>query len=132
MEDDRPLAPAILNGVRLRCPCCGQGPLMRSYLKTRDRCAVCSEALHHHRADDGPAYLTILVVGKLMAVALLALFVAFRPDPFVLAAGLGLGSVALSLFLLPRFKGLFVAIQWAKRMHGFGDDHAAADPVAAE
>jgi uncharacterized protein (DUF983 family) len=30
------------------------------------------------------------------------------------------GCVALSLFLLPRLKGVIVAIQWAKRMHGFG------------
>jgi uncharacterized protein (DUF983 family) len=30
------------------------------------------------------------------------------------------GTVAMSLFLLPRLKGALVAIQWAKRMHGFG------------
>jgi uncharacterized protein (DUF983 family) len=28
--------------------------------------------------------------------------------------------VALSLYLLPRLKGVMVAIQWARRMHGFG------------
>jgi len=28
--------------------------------------------------------------------------------------------VALSLYLLPRFKGVFVGVQWAKRMGGFG------------
>jgi uncharacterized protein (DUF983 family) len=27
--------------------------------------------------------------------------------------------VAVSLFLLPRFKGMIVAFQWARRMHGF-------------
>ena len=27
---------------------------------------------------------------------------------------------ALSLYLLPRLKGALVAVQWAKRMHGFG------------
>ena len=30
------------------------------------------------------------------------------------------GTVALSLYLLPRLKGALVAVQWAKRMHGFG------------
>ena len=29
---------------------------------------------------------------------------------------------ALSLFLLPRMKGVMVGFQWAKRMHGFGGD----------
>jgi len=28
--------------------------------------------------------------------------------------------VALSLYLLPRLKGVFVGLQWAKRMYGFG------------
>jgi uncharacterized protein (DUF983 family) len=28
--------------------------------------------------------------------------------------------VTLSLYLLPRLKGMIVAIQWARRMHGFG------------
>jgi uncharacterized protein (DUF983 family) len=29
-------------------------------------------------------------------------------------------AVALSLALLPRLKGVIVAIQWSRRMHGFG------------
>jgi uncharacterized protein (DUF983 family) len=116
---DRPLKPAILRGVRLKCPNCGAGPLMKSFLKTRDTCAVCGEELFHHRADDGPAYLTIMVSGHLLAPMLLIVFTTFRPDPLLMAIGFVSVFVTLALFLLPRFKGLFVAIQWAKRMHGF-------------
>ena len=36
-------------------------------------------------------------------------------------------AVALSLFLLPRLKGIFVAVQWAKRMHGFSPDPDEGD-----
>lgn len=93
---------------------------MRGYLSVRDTCAVCGEAFHHHRADDGPAYLTILIVGKLMAPLILWAFVNFRPDPMVLATIFTVGCVALSLYLLPRLKGAIVGLQWAKRMHGFG------------
>ncbi len=93
---------------------------MRSYLKTRDSCAVCGEELHHHRADDGPAYATILVSGHILAPLILWVYATFRPDPLVMAIGLSGVFVALALFLLPRFKGMFVAVQWAKRMHGFG------------
>lgn len=92
---------------------------MKSYLKVRDECPVCSEELHFQRADDGPAYLTILIVGHLMAPSILIVFTKFRPEPMVLAAIFSVGCVALSLFLLPRLKGMIVAIQWAKRMHGF-------------
>lgn len=117
--DDRDLRTAMLRGWRLRCPCCGNGPLLRSYLKVRDTCTVCGEELHHHRADDGPAYLTILIVGHLMAPAILWAFTTFRPDPLILTTIFSIGTVALSLYLLPRMKGIIVAIQWAKRMHGF-------------
>lgn len=121
MEDeDRPMRPAMLRGWRRRCPCCGAGPLLRGYLKVRDTCPVCGEELYHQRADDGPAYLTILIVGHLMAPLLLYIFVEYRPDPLVLASAFCVGTVALSLFLLPRLKGVMIAIQWAKRMHGFG------------
>jgi uncharacterized protein (DUF983 family) len=117
---DRPLFPAMLRGWRRRCPSCGAGPLFNGYLRVRDSCPVCNEAFHHQRADDGPAYLTILIVGHLMAPALLAAYVAWRPDPLVLAAFFASGTVALSLYLLPRLKGVMIAIQWARRMHGFG------------
>lgn len=112
--------PAIRKGWRRRCPCCGSGPLLRGYLKVRDSCPVCGQELFHQRADDGPAYLTILIVGHLMAPILMAVFLEYRPDPLVLASAFVVGTVALSLFLLPRLKGVVIAIQWAKRMHGFG------------
>lgn len=117
---DRPLRTALARGWRRRCPACGAGPMLKGYLTVRDECPVCSQPLHHHRADDGPAYLTILIVGHLMAPLILIVFTTFRPEPLVLATGFTIGCVALSLYLLPRLKGMMVALQWAKRMHGFG------------
>lgn len=119
-ETERPTGTALRRGWRCRCPSCGNGPMLRGYLTVRDRCPVCSEELFHHRADDGPAYLTILIVGHLMAPLILWVFTTYRPDPWVLASVFSVGTVALSLFLLPRMKGLVVAMQWSRRMHGFG------------
>ncbi|WP_204115836.1 DUF983 domain-containing protein [Shimia biformata] len=118
--DDRPLWPAIFKGWRRKCPNCGNGPLLKSYLKVRDRCPVCREEFHHHRADDGPAYLTILIVGHILAPMLHIVFVTWRPEPLILFTIFAVGCVALSLYLLPRLKGVVVAFQWARRMHGFG------------
>ncbi len=117
--DVRALKPALLRGWRRRCPKCGAGPLLHGYLKVRDACPLCEEELHHHRADDGPAYMTILIVGHLMAPLILVAYTHFRPDPLTLAATFTIGCVALSLYLLPRLKGAIVGFQWAKRMHGF-------------
>lgn len=120
IQEERPLKQALKRGWRRVCPNCGSGPLLMSYLKVRPQCPVCSEELHHQRADDGPAYMTILVVGHLMAPLLLFAFTHYQPDPLMIASIFTVGCVALSLYLLPRFKGAFVALQWAKRMHGFG------------
>ncbi len=119
-EEDRPTKPAILRGFRRRCPNCGEGGLFRGYLKVADRCPVCREELFHHRADDGPAYLTILIVGHILAPVIHVGFTRFRPEPLVMATVLTVLAVALSLYLLPRLKGVIVGIQWARRMHGFG------------
>lgn len=119
-DDERPLRPALLRGWRRRCPACGEGKLFDGYLKVRDRCPNCGEDLSHARADDGPAYLTILIVGHLMAPLIMWAFVAWRPDPVVLASVFSVGCIAASLYLLPRLKGAIVGYQWAKRMHGFG------------
>lgn len=118
---DRPLKPALLRGWRGRCPSCGSGPMLRNYLKVRESCPVCGEALHHQRADDGPAYLTILVVGHVLGPLMLPVYSTFEPQPLVMATGFSVAAVAMSLWLLPKMKGVMVALQWAKRMHGFGD-----------
>ena len=51
---------------------------------------------------------------------MLIVFIAWRPEGWQMALGFSVVFVALSLWLLPRFKGVFVGLQWAKRMHGFG------------
>lgn len=121
-DDDRPMKQAMWRGFRRRCPNCGEGNMFSGYLKVADSCPVCDQELHHHRADDGPAYLTILVVGHLMAPLIHVAFTHFRPDPLVLATTFTVGCVGLSLYLLPRLKGLVVGIQWSRRMHGFGTE----------
>lgn len=120
---ERDLWPALRRGFARKCPNCGSGPLLSSYLKLRDTCPVCREDLSHARADDGPAYLTILIVGHLMAPLLHIAFVQFRPEPLVLFTIFAIGSIALSLYLLPRLKGAIVAFQWARLMHGFKESH---------
>ena len=120
LDPPRDLKRAMTRGWRRRCPSCGSGPMMRSYLAVRDNCPICHEELHHHRADDGPAYLTLLIVGHVMAPLIIWAFTTFRPEPMVLASVFTVGCVALSLYLLPRLKGAIVGLQWAKRLHGFG------------
>ena len=123
----------MLRGALHSCPSCGNGSLFARYLKVRDHCASCGEALHHHRADDAPPYFTILIVGHIAVGGVLAMEQAMKPSAWLHAA-IWLPFVILcSLLLLPRIKGALVGLQWALRMHGFGatsDDAPTSGPDA--
>ncbi|WP_298430638.1 DUF983 domain-containing protein [uncultured Jannaschia sp.] len=123
---DREMKRALWRGWRRRCPNCGEGAMMDGYLAVNDACPHCGEALHHHRADDGPPYLTLLIVGHIVGPAMLWGYIAYEPTPLVFIAVFGLASILMSLWFLPRLKGFLVAMQWATRMGGFG----RADPAA--
>src|SRR5882757_9284292 len=68
----RDLFGSIWRGFLGRCPHCGEGKLFWRFLKVVDACPVCGEAFHHHRADDAPPYITIVLVGHLVVPTVLA------------------------------------------------------------
>ena len=118
----RPIFTSLLRGAAHKCPACGVGAMFRRYLKVSDACPHCGEALHHHRADDAPAYFTIVIVGHIVVSLVLAVEMAYRP-PLWLHAALWLPlTMILTLVLLPSVKGALVGLQWALRMHGFDPD----------
>jgi uncharacterized protein (DUF983 family) len=120
----RSLLASLLRGASSRCPACGQGRLFHSYLKVADHCPSCGEALHHHRADDAPAYFAIAIVGHVVVGLLLAVEMAYRP-PLWLHAAIWLPlTVILALIVLPPIKGALVGLQWALLMHGFDPNHS--------
>ncbi|WBU57522.1 DUF983 domain-containing protein [Paracoccus sediminicola] len=123
-DADRPTGLAMRRGAIRRCPACGEGHMFTGYLKIRDHCDHCNEALYHQRADDGPAYLTILIVSHLGAPLLLWVFLTYQPSPVSMLIWFSVGAVTLSLAFLPLIKGAFVGAQWARRMHGFGGPEA--------
>jgi|SRR6185312_10413677 uncharacterized protein (DUF983 family) len=119
LPQPRDLRTAMLRSLLGRCPNCGTGKLMKSYLKQVDACAHCGESFGQIRADDAPPWLTILIVGHVVipfamsieAYALWPEWAAMVIWPVVAAA--------MSIALLPRAKALFIAIIWATRAPGF-------------
>jgi uncharacterized protein (DUF983 family) len=116
---------AMGKGVRGYCPACAKGRMFRTYLKVNDLCPNCGEELFHHRADDAPPYLTILVVGHIVG-SLMLLAEEFWSDAPIWLHMLIWPTLALvlSLWLLPIVKGGLIAYQWALRMHGFDSGEA--------
>ena len=122
----RDVLSSVFRGACARCPNCGRGRLFRAYLKPVDACAECHESLKHIRADDGPAWLTILVVGHIVgALALHQEMTAPLPVGTSIAIFLTLSAVMIAWFL-PRAKGMFVGAIWAMDATGV-DKNVRAD-----
>lgn len=128
-QPKRDIKASMMRGWKQTCPACGEGALYRKYLKISDICPVCSEELHHQRADDAPPYFTMVIVCHVVVGGVLVLEQAYAPPTWVhMALWLPL-TIIMSLWLLPRVKGALVGLQWALRMHGFGGTPDQADPA---
>tara|TARA_R110000787_G_scaffold148932_1_gene262900 strand:+ start:2002 stop:2385 length:384 start_codon:yes stop_codon:yes gene_type:complete len=116
---ERPWRPALRNGLRGRCPACGEGRLFGHFLKPAPSCSACGEAFEGHQADDFPAYIVILLLGHILVPTMIEV-------NHLLAIPLGWQAaiwpslaLVLALAMIQPVKGGVIAIQWARRMHGF-------------
>ncbi len=131
----RPVWRSMWRGFKGRCPRCGNGKLFSAYLKVSQGCQSCSQALHHHRADDAPPYFTMFIVGHLLVPLVFWVERSWKPDLSVHAALWLPLAILLTLWLLPMVKGAIVGLQWAVRMHGFAlsdEESSHIDPKALE
>ena len=123
----RPLWNAMWNGCRGKCPHCGEGKLFSSFLKIAPACNRCGEEFHHHRADDLPAYLVVVIVGHVIIGAFMGVEATSTLSTWEhLAIWVPL-TVAMAVGLLRPVKGAVVGLQWALYMHGFGGEDDAIE-----
>lgn len=135
LTDDVTPPPTVYQAMRRgffgRCPHCGEGRMFRAYLKVADQCPACGEALHHHRADDFPAYVVIVIVGHILVPLVLLTETHIAPPYWISMLLWPAAVVALSLSLLQPVKGAIVGLQWAVGMHGFEPAKLARDAIAS-
>ena len=110
---DRQFSFSVLwRGIQKRCPKCGVGAVLTGYLKPASSCWHCGEDFSHVSADDGPAWLTLLIVGH----AIVPLMLVFGRDNAIPAwfsiTSLTLITLVGVYFILPRAKGAFIALIW--------------------
>jgi uncharacterized protein (DUF983 family) len=118
MTNEVPLSLAARRGLMGRCPSCGKTHLFASYLKQIEACPLCGAHFGRIRADDAAPWGTIIVVGHIfMPLMFMISLEAFMPFWAGVAVWAALFT-ALSLVLLPRSKGLFIALLWATRAPG--------------
>lgn len=110
---------AMARGFVGKCPNCGKGRMFRKFLKVADRCNACGEELHHHRADDMPAYILILVLGHILVPLIVTVELLYTPPYWIYFAIWMPVTIILAIGLLQPIKGTIVALQWRMGMHGF-------------
>jgi len=108
-----PLKRSVFRGLQGHCPSCGKGPLFWKYLKVNGRCEVCGHDLARYPADDGPAYLTILLVGHLIVAPLLFFPIVWRSPPIYSLPIILIPLAVLTLLILPRVKGGWIGMMYA-------------------
>ena len=112
-EITHPLLRSIGRGIGHRCPACGQGRLFFRYLKVEPHCRSCGHELDLYPADDGPAYMTILLTGHLIIAPLLFFPIVWQSPPqYSLPILLG-GVLVITLLALPRIKGGWIGLMYA-------------------
>lgn len=119
MTQPRPIRPAILLGLRGRCPRCGKGRMFARFLKPAPHCAACAQPLDVHQADDLPAYLVILLLGHILVPLMIEVNAAFSVPMLWQAAIWPALAGLLALALIQPVKGAVIAFQWSRRMAGF-------------
>jgi len=118
-DGGRDLRTALMRGVRGHCPACGRAPLFGRFLKPVDQCPSCGENWTLHSADDMPAYLVVLVVGHILVPFVVAANLRFNLSTGMQMALWPAIALVLALCLIQPAKGVVIAFQWARRMHGF-------------
>ena len=110
---DRQFSFSVLwRGIQKRCPKCGVGAVLTGYLKPASSCLHCGEDFSHISADDGPAWLTLLIVGHAIVPVTLVLGRDNATPAWFSITGLMLITLVGVYFILPRAKGAFIALIW--------------------
>ncbi len=122
-----PFGRSVARGLKGRCPSCGRGNLFRAYLKVNGRCEVCDTDLARYPADDGPAYVTILLVGHLVVAPMLFIPIVWRSNPAISLPIILVALSVLTLALLPRVKGGWVGLMYSLGVKDTDDALHTAD-----
>ena len=109
----RPVWSGLLRGFQRKCPNCGDGALFAGYLKVAPTCASCGHDNGRYRADDGPAYLTVLLIGHILVAPALIFPVIWQADPVIVVPIALITVTAATLALLGCIKGAWIGLMWA-------------------
>ncbi len=101
----------LLRGLRLRCPCCGHGPLFKSAFRMHDRCSACDEKFEREPGQwFGAIYINLGLTEALVVTGIL-LTHTFMALTVIQQLAIWLPVAALAPLVFFRYaKGLWTSI----------------------
>lgn len=118
----------LRNGLRRRCPRCGEGKLFERGLKTYERCSSCNLL---YQRDYGDTWLFIIITDRIpMLFGIAALYFGFRPDNWLANAAFFVALAAPIVGTIRHRVGLALALDYLSRLY-FRDpnDEIHAAPI---
>lgn len=123
LRAQRPVWRSVWRGLNLHCPCCGNHPLLASYLGAVQACTGCGEVFDHIRTDDVAPWVTILFLGHVLLPAVISVEKLFEPPlwaHFLIWMPIGAEMVRTAL---PRAKGAVLGLMWSLNLQGNEHQH---------
>lgn len=108
---------AVLSKKILTCSCpkCGNGKIFSKYLTLKSQCDQCSESFTELKADDGPAWITMMIVGKIMVGIMLYYELSYDLSFWMSATLWPISFCLVAMIFLPFAKAFFVNMIWRSK-----------------
>ena len=115
-RDERVVWPAVKNGLRGRCPRCGNGSLFQGFLEVVQNCEVCDEAFgERYQVGLLLPFIVITVMGHVLVAGLHQLS-RLQITPFMSLTLVVPFAIIVTLLLLRPAKGALVGVLWSKNL----------------
>ena len=108
-----PLWTGVQRGLFRHCPVCGEGKLLRGFLKVSPLGSVCAANNGVYPSGDLPPYATIVIVGHVVVPLFFRFYRTFTLPPWIQFATWLPLTALLTIGLLPFVKGGVIGQCWA-------------------
>lgn len=109
-------------GFRGRCPRCGEGRLFSGFLTIGEDCSFCGLKFSFENVGDGAVPFLILIIGAIGVGLGAWVLLAFSTPIWVPILVTSPVVILLTLILLPKSKGLLIALQYVNNASDTGTE----------
>jgi uncharacterized protein (DUF983 family) len=104
---------ALKNGLRRRCPHCGQGRLLKGWMTVRRDCSHCGLIYEQHAGDTWAFW----IVGDRipLAIAIVGVYFGFGPKSWVYGSIFLVGFALVMIATIPQRLGFVLALDYLSR-----------------